>query len=287
MIFNQKESYSKSKFFILKKKNKFYVIKRPTKINSREFLSIKKQNNFKNLKIKNYKVSSAKIISNIQNIKKKRAYLVEYFDGKNGADILLQGNKTEIIMLKEFFKNYFFLNFKNTTLSIRDLQNFKEKISKIKNNKNFKLIRNSKEFLNYLNLLLKKKIYNLSNKRCHGDLTLSNMIINSKKKSIILIDFLSCYEENIIQDIAKIFQEFELHWTARNYSRADSLRSKIVYSAIINNNFWRGINKNLIYTFKLEFLMVVLRIIPYIKKDDNITINWIENSLYKIIKFKM
>lgn len=70
MIFEQVTSHSKSKFFVIKKKNRFYVVKKPKKINNRELLSIKKQNSFKEYFLKKYKITSAKIIYN--ELKKKK-----------------------------------------------------------------------------------------------------------------------------------------------------------------------------------------------------------------------
>ena len=286
MIFEQKTSYSKSKFFLIKKDNKFLIVKKPKKIDKRELLSIKKQNNFQSYFIENYKVTSAKILGNEKDIKNKKRYLIEYFDGKSGEDILLQGNKEEINILKKFFYNYFFKVKNNIHLELRDLKEYKEKIKNLKKNKNFKLIKNSKKILLFVDNILKKKIYTFSLKKCHGDLTLSNLIVNFKKKEIILIDFLSTYEENLIQDFSKLFQEFNLHWTARKYDKIDYLRSSIVYESIINYNFWKKIDSKLTNSLKLEFIMTILRIIPYVDKNDEKTINWIENSLDKIKQFK-
>jgi hypothetical protein len=286
MIFEQKTSYSKSQFFLIKKDNKFLIVKKPKKLDKRELLSIKKQNNFQSYFIENYKVTSAKILGNEKDIKNKKTYLIEYFDGKSGEDILLQGNKEEINILKKFFYNYFFKVKNNIHLELRDLKEYKEKIKNLKKNKNFKLIKNSKKILLFVDNILKKKIYTFSLKKCHGDLTLSNLIVNFKKKEIILIDFLSTYEENLIQDFSKLFQEFNLHWTARKYDKIDYLRSSIVYESIINYNFWKKIDSKLTNSLKLEFIMTILRIIPYVDKNDEKTINWIENSLDKIKQFK-
>ena len=286
MIFEQKTSYSKSQFFLIKKDNKFLIVKKPKKLDKRELLSIKKQNNFQSYFIENYKVTSAKILGNEKDIKNKKRYLIEYFDGKSGEDILLQGNKEEINILKKFFYNYFFKVKNNIHLELRDLKEYKEKIKNLKKNKNFKLIKNSKKILLFVDNILKKKIYTFSLKKCHGDLTLSNLIVNFKKKEIILIDFLSTYEENLIQDFSKLFQEFNLHWTARKYNKIDYLRSSIVYESIINYNFWKKIDSKLTNSLKLEFIMTILRIIPYVDKNDEKTINWIENSLDKIKQFK-
>jgi len=63
MKYESTASYSKSKFSLVKIKNKIYIKKKPNKIDEREFQSIQKQNNFIPFKVNNYDVIAAKIIS--------------------------------------------------------------------------------------------------------------------------------------------------------------------------------------------------------------------------------
>ncbi len=135
--------------------------------------------------------------------------------------------------------------------------------------------------------MLKTNIYKYDYFDCHGDFTLSNIIVNSKNKKIILIDFQNTYEENILQDFSKIYQEFILGWTSRNFSEINQLRSSIVYRSIISNNFWNIVNKKMLNSLKIEFLMTILRIVPYVKKNDKITFNWIIKSFNIIKKFRL
>jgi hypothetical protein len=283
MIFEQVTSHSKSKFFVIKKKNKFYVVKKPRKINKRELLSIKKQNSFKAYFLKKYEIMSAKIIYN--EFKKKGEYLVEYFDGISGENILLHGNKNQIQILKEFIFDYFSNIKKKSKIRKRNKKIIKQKLELLKKNNNMKYIKNSKKYFLLIDKLLNKDLYLFKNENCHGDLTLSNIIINEKNKKIILIDFLNTYEENIIQDFAKIFQEYILHWTSRKFNKINIVRSNIVYNNIITPEFWKKIDKNLFNSIKLEIIMTILRIVPYTSKKDKVTIKWIENSLNKIINF--
>ena len=234
MEYINEASYSKSKFSLIKIKNKIFIKKKPIKINKREFLSIKKQNNFKTYYLGDYEVHSAKIIEDKKYIKKYKNYLVEFFSGKNGEDILLTGNKEEISILKKFFYNYFFTNNDTNNIKLRDKKIILKKIKAIKKNKNLKQIKNINLILNYLNKLLKKKIYFFKSEQCHGDFTLSNFIINSKKKKITLIDFQSTYQENLLQDFSKIYQDFTLNWSARKFKKVPSFEpiSKILLSLL-------------------------------------------------------
>jgi len=284
MKYESTASYSKSKFSLVKIKNKIYIKKKPNKIDEREFQSIQKQNNFIPFKVNNYDVIAAKIISKKKFIKINKYYYIEFFRGKSGQEILLTGNKQEIEILKNFLNEYFFKKFNLNKIRLRNLILLKKKISTLKKNIKVKKIKNFKKVFSFISKSLNKKNFTFEENFCHGDLTLSNIIVNSKTKKIILIDFLQSYDDNIMQDISKIYQEFVFMWSARNLKNTDSLRSKIVYEKILNFNFFKRLNNKLESSLKLEFLVTILRIIPYIKKNDDLTLEWIENSL-KILNF--
>ena len=132
-----------------------------------------------------------------------------------------------------------------------------------------------------------KKIYsklenirvNLKGK-CHGDLTLGNIIINSDLKKIILIDFLKTFNENPLQDICKLIQDLRLYWSSRRLNKTDILRAKIFCDNI--KPFIHIKKKSLYKILDLEMSMTLLRILPYVPKNDFVTINWLENSYEKL-----
>ena len=287
MKYNQETSYSKSKFLLTKINKKLYLKKKPLKIDKRELLSIKKQNCFKKFFINDFEINSANIIYNKKSILKNKSYLVEFFQGKNGQEILLTANKNEVHILRNFYKIYFSKIISNIKIIPRNQREIKLKFSKIIKHSNFKKIKKINQIKKYFNDLLKTNIYKYDYFDCHGDFTLSNIIVNSKDKKIILIDFQNTYEENILQDFSKIYQEFILGWTSRNFSEINQLRSSIVYKSIISNNFWNIVNKKMLNSLKIEFLMSILRIVPYVKKNDKITFNWIIKSFNIIKKFRL
>lgn len=287
MKYRSESSYSKSKFSLIKKNDKIFIKKKPAKLDTREFESINKQNQFRKFKIKNFTVEAAKIEFQKKDIINNKFYLVEFFQGKNGEEILSNGNVNEINILKLFFKNYIKQAKKNSKIVLRNKKFIIKKYNQISNHRNFRKIKNFKFIENYLFLLLKKKIYTFDNYNCHGDLTLSNIILSSKEKKIILIDFQKTYEDNLMQDLSKLFQEFNLGWTSRNFSKINKLRSEIVCKSILKNDFWKMFNKNMLHSFKVEFIMTILRIIPYVDKNDKITLDWIYESFILIKTFKI
>jgi hypothetical protein len=50
---------------------------------------------------------------------------------------------------------------------------------------------------------------------CHGDLTLSNILF--KGRTLYLIDFLDCYVESPLQDVAKLRQDTQFLWSLELY----------------------------------------------------------------------
>lgn len=47
---------------------------------------------------------------------------------------------------------------------------------------------------------------------CHGDLTLQNMLWDPSQRQMAVFDFLDCFVESPLQDIAKLFQDIRHYW---------------------------------------------------------------------------
>jgi len=132
-----------------------------------------------------------------------------------------------------------------------------------------------------------KKIYSKLNRikinfkgSCHGDLTLSNVIINRDEKKIILLDFLNTFKETPLQDICKLIQDLRLYWSSRRLNKTNMLRAKIFCD---NINPFIFIKKTPFYEIlDLEMSMTLLRILPYVPENDFETIKWLEVSFDKL-----
>ena len=110
---------------------------------------------------------------------------------------------------------------------------------------------------------------------CHGDLTLSNIII-SRTGSINLIDFLSTFLESPLWDIVKIYQDLKYGWSYRHLSGAEKESAKIFFLncipsqlSLYENFFQRQIN--------LLDCLNLARLLPYIKDAE--TELWIIKNL--------
>ena len=103
---------------------------------------------------------------------------------------------------------------------------------------------------------------------CHGDLTLSNILIKDVQKRICLIDFLDSFLETPLQDIVKIRQDTHFFWSKLFYNKAfeDQMRLQVVLEYIdkkINQHFVRYDFYKTYYT--VFQVLNFFRLIPYTK----------------------
>lgn len=111
--------------------------------------------------------------------------------------------------------------------------------------------------------------------RCHGDLTLSNVILDPAS-GITLIDFLDTFLESPLQDVAKLKQDFVYGWSFRNCPAPLSVKAEI----LCRNYFPQAIVQlERMYPEQVHLLtlMTLARIAPYVK--DEVTQQWLVNSL--------
>ncbi len=273
-------SFSKSEFILLNINKKLYLKKKIRNPKKRDYESILKNNYFYN-ELNINKVKSQYIdIRSFKDLKTKKYFLSEYINGSSGDLILTNLGSTEINIISNFIDEYFYtlkkkvkwVKFsKNIIINKLNNINIKTKIPYLKK----LFFKNKKKILKEI-----KDIKYYPSGFCHGDLTLSNMIIAGDK--IYLIDFLKTYNDGITQDLSKIFQEFILGWSSRKLNEREILRSETIYRRIIKDNFFNSFSQNIQKVMRFEVLMTILRIFPYVDKNDKVTINWLNKSLNRI-----
>ena len=275
-------SFSKSKFELISVNKKLFIKKKFINLKKRDFESILKNNFFyNNIKIKNTKVSFIKIGS-FKDFKKKKYFIMNYINGYSGELIIKNFGYSEVNILKNFINDYFNYAKKNTEWKKLDKKIVLSKINQLK--KKIKIPSLLKIFKSREKELLREldKINFYPKGFCHGDLTLSNIIVDKKK--VFLIDFLKTYNDGIAQDLSKIYQEFVLGWSSRKLNDVDILRSKLICRKIIDKDFFNSFSRDIKKVLKFEIQMTLFRIFPYVDKKDIKTINWIYKSLKKIKK---
>jgi hypothetical protein len=110
---------------------------------------------------------------------------------------------------------------------------------------------------------------------CHGDLTLSNVILDSAS-GIILIDFLDTFLETPLQDVVKLKQDFVYGWSFRKSPPPLSVKAEILCRKFIPEAI---VQLEQIYPKQVHLLMLMTlaRIAPYVK--DEVTKQWLVRSL--------
>lgn len=110
---------------------------------------------------------------------------------------------------------------------------------------------------------------------CHGDLTLSNLILDPVS-GITLIDFLDTFLESPLQDVVKLKQDFVYGWSFRKDSRTLGIKAEI----LCRQHFPQAIVQiERMYPTQVHLLMLMTlaRIAPYVK--DAVTQRWLISSL--------
>lgn len=116
--------------------------------------------------------------------------------------------------------------------------------------------------------------------RCHGDLTLSNIIF-STEGGCQLIDFLDSFIESPLQDVAKIRQDFEFGWSFRRMDENSILKAKIFCKSFMPRAVL-DIERLYPLASKIFLHMTLLRICPYV--EDSKTEQWLLNSMDLTLK---
>lgn len=274
-------SFSKAQFEIIRNDKSIFVKKILNSPNIRDYESILKNNHLKKLlKIKNLKIQNIEI-KNLKKFLKLKYYKSSYINGLSGELIIKNSGINEVNQIREFLISYFKRTTKLNKIKKIDKKIFINKLNSIENNIK----------INHLRLvfrknksIMKKKINKINfypNGICHGDLTLSNLILEGK--NIYLIDFLKTYNDSLLQDLSKIYQEFVLGWSARYLDENEKLRSKIFYKMIIDQNFFKLFPGKFLKFLNFEILMTLFRIFPYVDRNDQITINWLSKSVEKVL----
>ena len=269
-------------------------------LNKNDQMIINKKINFKNLNVKkrsllqikkqifwNKKSLCKPFLSVPINYKIYNKYIkinMPFVYGYSGSDILIQNYPKKINTLVKELSNL--INFFKRNKKDNELINKKRLLNKIFSIKKLNYI----DFPKHLNLAekyLEEVPNNLESTWCHGDLTLSNMIVaedfnkdnNKIDHKIYLIDWLDNDFETYYNDLAKLKQDLYHGWSSRNLHKSQKVSCSIYGKFIWNQIENKFINKDNYKIFRFFSILCILRIIPYAQdKNDFI---WLKQTLDK------
>ena len=276
--FQIKENSNSNDYVQLEKDGKDFVIKKTWFDPSRGFASIKKQIQFGELRLNSLIVRSPTVFYTQQVNDKEFIAKMEYVDGLSGGEIVKNGSRKISLSLKEALSIIVSKNIENSKIEKVCSKLFIDKIDKIQKN-------NLDDDFNQMLIFLKNKfndykIIELPLGPCHGDLTLSNIIV-SPTGSLNLIDFLPSFIETPIWDIVKIYQDLKYGWSYRNLKGPRNASAKLFFQSCIPNQL-SIYNKVWRHEILLLNALNLSRLIPYIK-DVN-TKKWVLSKLRESLK---
>lgn len=269
----QNKSNSRENIQLISEEGKFFVQKSWDNI-GRGVKAIRKQIDFDDISISNLIIKSPKVFKTEIIDEKIFEAKMEYIEGYSGSDIALIGTREVSMNLKESLSMLINKNFEHSKIQSIDINLFIQKIEEIKKNIIDDIDLELK--INQLkNEFLKDSFLDIPCGVCHGDLTLSNIIV-SRTGALNLIDFLPTFVESPLWDIAKIFQDLKYGWSYRDLKGPERASAKIFFLNCLPSQIFmyeKVFNRQLLLFDSLN----LARLSPYIK--NNKTRNWIINAL--------
>ena len=277
MININKNSNSKDEI-ILEKEGSEYVIKKTWKDVRRGVNSIKKQIEFDEIRISSLIVRSPTIYST-QNVSDKNFVAkMEYVCGHSGSDITKNGSRKISLSLKNALSMILSKNIESSVIEKINCNVFINKIDSIISSAKF--IDEFQDEIIFLRDKFKRhKNIEIPVGPCHGDLTLSNVIV-SPTGSLNLIDFLPTFIESPLWDIVKINQDLNYGWSYRHLDGPANASAKLFFQSCLPNQL-DLYNKVWGKQISLFNGLNLARLIPYIKDDK--TKIWVNKNLKKAL----
>lgn len=271
------EGHSNFGVEILNINNTYYICKYSRNIEDSNRLS--KQIEKQILHSKLFKFKIPKIIYSSNIINEKQYFLMEYMNKHIDILTYISTNiSTYIDNLYNSVKNIIDKYIDNCIYKKINSDMLKNKIISVKSNINNIskiLTKNDNYILDSVFKFIDNNIEAVCNIDiplgfCHGDLTLSNILIDNTTGELCLIDFLDSFIESPLMDIVKIRQDTKFYWTLMLYNvNVDKTKIKIVMKRLdelINKNYSNYLFYREVYTF-FEILNI-LRILQYCKKSN-------------------
>lgn len=236
--------FSKSKILKIKKDNNFFVRK-----------SENIQRNIERYEaLKEFDISIPKILKI-----EKDYYDMEFVESINMIKFI---SFYDIDLLLEFLKNTF-ITLKCNNVLKNYIRTYEEKLNYCDFNL---LIFKKYELIERLPDIMPQTIY-------HGDLTLDNILYDTKRQKFFLIDPLTSVYDSYIFDLAKLNQDLICGWFSRNHTNKN--KDKIDYLFKKLSEIYPELND------KYILILMLLRVFPYCDNDQdkNFLLKWM-NKLW-------
>lgn len=275
----QAASHSGAKLSVIQEDGDYFVLKSVKDAIEKNRLGIQKQAKFKSVSTPSYEVSAIPI-KKIEHSEETLSIIMPYIEGLGGEHVAYKGSKTVAKNLKTALDFYLINALASSEDGIFPITSIHEKIEDIEAKvqhvtEQFPLLsQHLKSFKQFCSKDLQLPIGD-----CHGDLTLSNLKV-TEENHLYLFDFLSCDINSPLQDAAKLIQDFEYGWSFRREKESIRVKGEI-FCEYAYPSFLNTLNRLFNYEMRVIETLTILRIAPYIKSHDHITISWFNDVMVK------
>ena len=199
---------------------------------------------------------------------------MEYIDSCTMANSIEQIMTKGISPFIDLVVRELYIN--NSVILPETNQIFQKKILSLRKN-----IPQKEIYINALERLNKFDFSDVPHSKCHGDLTLENILVDTKG-NIYLIDFLDSFFDSWMIDVAKLLQDLELYWSYRHtdISANLTLRLSIAKETLIKHISQLPNGNKMVVQIYYILLLNIMRIVPYTK--DIITEQFLEKAISKL-----
>jgi hypothetical protein len=205
--------------------------------------------------------------------------VMPYIVGLNGEDFGVLGTMSDCKTLATILSKYLKLNLALSNYAPVDWASIESKVMSVANHKN--AARFCDDVENSVNIIksvsAEFRTITIPYGYCHGDLTLSNLIL-TQDKIVYLFDFLPTFINTPLQDIAKLDQDLIHGWSFRRLSTPVLVKS-MIFCKTLQQQLGVKLNRDLTTIKDLLGLITILRVIPYVEPLDDETSNWVKTAL--------
>lgn len=234
-------------------------------------------------KQKNFKQSILKSPEIISVLQQEETVIIEmpFIDGSDMVSYTCYSDFQDFINVTEKLISFLLLEFQESTLDIFPKSIWESKVSLLLTSESIKSKITSDTLL-ACELILRSDLPEfIPMGVCHGDLTLSNMLVLGD--NIYLIDFLNPPIETPYEDISKLLIDCQYFWSLQKYAEdCDKTKVMIMWEYLaekIKNKLFELVDPAIVKKFQL---LGLLRMLPYTSNDDEIRL--IIKSMKDIIK---
>lgn len=239
----------------------------------RAIKNIEKQKKFQSIKTSSLSIAAVPVI-NFSSSSEGACLLMPYIEGISGDEFSVRSTASVVEDISNAFSAILDCQMKSICHEQIYQDCFVMKIDEVISQTNSGSLNSALSEVRKLILRLPKTLdFPMGN--CHGDLTLSNIIL-TPGSGIFLMDFLYTFLETPLQDVAKLKQDFMYGWSFRKCHSHLQLKSQIFCQYAYPKKI---LELEALYPIQIELLtlLTLARIAPYVR--DTKTEFWLLNSL--------